>query len=261
MQKREVELTLHSGKTLPAYISRPDDVDAPGVVVIHEVWGLDEHIRSVADRFAAAGFAAIAPDFIGIQVTIPPHVFLQTFMAIRQLTPEERAVPGKIDAVLAKLPDDQREQAQHLMAVAMRGPNEESMEGMDAAIRYLKLHGAHKVGMVGFCMGGAYTWFHAYSGGDADAYAPFYGRLPADPNPWKVKAPIEGHFGGADEGIPAEPIQRAVDSLNEQNKKATLHVYPGAPHAFFNDTRDTYRKDAAELAWGRVLAFFRKQLV
>jgi carboxymethylenebutenolidase len=256
-----IELKLASGQTLKAYAARPDgNPDAPGVVVIHEVWGVDKHIRSVVDRFVAAGFAAVAPDLLGMEVTITPAIFMQAYGALRQLSAEERAVPEKIQAALVTLPEEKRAEVQQLVGIAMRGPTPEGLAGVDAAIAHLKAHGSAKVAVMGFCMGGGYAWAHAYAGGDADAYSPFYGRLPAQLDPNKVKAPIEGHFGAADEGIPLEPLQEAAAALRAAGKEAKIHVYDGAGHAFFNETRDTYRPEAAKLAWERELAFMHKQL-
>jgi carboxymethylenebutenolidase len=261
VSKEDLTLERAEGGPLRAYAAQPEGApDAPGVVVIHEVWGVETHIRSVVDRLAAAGYRAIAPDLIGMDVTIPHEVFLQCYMAIRQLPPEERAVPEKVAAVIERVPAEHRDQVRALVAHALRGQTPEGLAGIDSAVKWLRGHGAKKVAVTGFCMGGAYTWAYAYAGGDAEAYVPFYGRVPEHQAPEKVRGALLGHYGGADHGIPVGPIEAAAESLRRAGHEATIHVYEDAPHAFFNDVRDTYRADAAKLAWDRTLAFFDKKL-
>ena len=95
--------------------------------------------------------------------------------------------------------------------------------------------------------------------GQADAFVPFYGPAPEHKDPSKVKGPVEGHFGAEDHGIPVPPLEVAAAELRAQGKHAVIHVYD-AGHAFFNETKDAYRPEAAKLAWERTLAFFSRAL-
>lgn len=256
------ELTLKAaGHDVPAYAASPEGrPDAPGVVVIHEIWGVDRHIRSVVDRLAEAGYAAIAPNLLGMEVTLPKEVFFAGFQAIQTIPPEERAVPARIDAAMEAVDPTYRDQFKQLMAVVSKGATPEAMAGIQACLDELKAHGASKTAVMGFCLGGAYTWAFAFQGGEADAFAPFYGRLPADYDASKVRGPVEGHFGAEDHGIPVAPLEDAMKAIRDAGRHAELFVYEGAPHAFFNETRDTYHEAAAKLAWQRILDFYGKSL-
>lgn len=248
------------GTPLTAYEARPETSGAPGVVVIHEIWGVDTHIKNVTERFAEAGYQAIAPDLMGMEVTIPHEALFTAFGAISKIPAEQRAVPEKIAEALEVLPADQRAQTQQLMGIAFKGASPEGLAGIKAAIDKLKQQGAKKVAVVGFCLGGAYVWAYAYSGGEADAFVPLYGRLPAETDPSKVKAPVLGHFGGKDEGIPIAPLEEAAAALRQRGVDAQIAVYPEAGHAFFNDTRDVYRPEESKLVWERTLKFFERYL-
>ena len=256
----EPDVILPSGATACAAL--PEHANAPGVVVIHEIWGVERHIRSVVDRLADAGYAAIAPNlFGGLNTQLPEDVVFAGYDAIMTVPPEQRAVPERVAAALETLTPEHREEFGRLLAAAARGNAPEGHAIVDEAIAWLRGQGAPKVGLMGFCFGGRVTWAHAYAGGGADAYAPFYGALPPDPDPTKVRAPIEGHFGAEDQGIPIAPIEAAALALRWLGRDATIHVYPGAPHAFFNDRRPgAYRADAAALAWQRLMAFFARTL-
>jgi carboxymethylenebutenolidase len=245
---------------LTAYVAWPDDApDAPGVVVIHEVWGVDAHIRSVVDRLAAAGYRAIAPDLFGFEVKIPPEALFAGFRAIQTIPPEERAVPARIQEAMQAVPEQHRDAVSRLMAAASKGTKPEGFAIVKQAVDHLKDHGAKKVAVMGFCFGGRVTWAYAYAGGEADAFVPFYGPAPDDKDPAKVQGPVEGHFGSEDHGIPIPPLEQAAADLRAQGKHAVIHVYE-APHAFFNDTKDAYRPEAAKLAWERTLSFLADAL-
>lgn len=257
---RDFQLQVPNQVPVNAYEARPQNPDAPGVVVIHEAWGVDKHIREVTERLAEAGYAAIAPNLLGMEVKFKPEVFMQAYGALQHLSPEERAVPEKIAKALEVLPAEFREPVQKLMGIVQRGATPEGLAAIDAAIALLHQQGAKKVGITGFCMGGAYTWAAAFHGADAQAFAPFYGRVPEKRDASKVRGALEGHYGGQDHGIPVEPIEGAAAELRQAGRDATIFVYPEAGHAFLNDTRDTYNPAAAKESWDRLLRFFERTL-
>jgi carboxymethylenebutenolidase len=191
-----------------AYVAWPTDKpDAPGVVVIHEVWGVDKHIRSVVDRLAEAGYRAIAPDLFGFEVNVSPEAVFAGFRAIQTVPPAERAVPEKVQAAMQVVPEEHRASVMKLMAAAGQGTKPEGLALVKKAVDHLKDHGARKVAVMGFCFGGRVTWAYAYSGGQADAFVPFYGPAPDEKDPAKVQGPVEGHFGAEDHGIPIPPLE------------------------------------------------------
>ncbi|MDW8060742.1 MAG: dienelactone hydrolase family protein [Thermomicrobium sp.] len=213
------------GIETPGYLTLPARVPAPGVVVIQEWWGLEPHIQDVVDRFAAEGFVALAPDLY--------H--------------------GKV----ATEPDEARK-----LAMALEYPR--AIAEIVAAARYLLTRGdvrGQKVGVVGFCMGGALSLLSACEGDLFGAAVVFYGRNP-DPieRVRTLSCPLLGLYGEADQAIPPSEVERLRAALAAAGKEFELHVYPGAPHAFFNDTRASYRPEAAIDAWRRTLAFLRRHL-
>ncbi len=212
-----------NGKKATGYLALPKSGKGAAVVVLQEWWGLVPHIKAVADRVAAAGYVALAPDlYHGKAVTEPDEA--------RKLLMELKI--------------------------------EQAGKDMMGAVAYLRSHPAvtpKKVGCVGFCMGGGMSLYLAAMGA-VDASAPFYGVLAKGSPDWKgVKCPIEGHFAEHDGATDALPAVKAA--LKAAGKQAEFHIYPGTQHAFFNDERpDVYNAAAAKLSWERTLAFFGKHL-
>ena len=229
--------------------------DAPGVVLLSEIWGLDPHVRAVADRLAAAGHAVLAPDLLGMAVTVPPEAVIAGFRALQAVPPEDLAAPERVAEAMADVPADARAEVLALMDAAFAAGGPKGLAQVGQAVAWLRAQGSPKVGVVGFGLGGRIAFAYAYAGGDADAFAPFYGALPPDPDPAMVRAPVEGHFGAEDLGIPILPLKAAAAALEARDVDAAIHVYADAPHAFFNDTSTAYRPEAAELAWERLLDF------
>ena len=209
-----------------AYLARPKgDEKIPGVVVIHENRGLVPHIEDVTRRVALEGFLALAPD------------------ALTPLggTPED---PEKAPSLIQTL-DPQS-----------------TLQNYLAAVRYLKTHPAStgKIGVVGFCWGGAMANQVAVHSADVLAVVPYYGRQPASEDVSKIKASLLLHYAGLDEGI-----NKGIPAYEEALKKASVNYkiyrYEGAQHAFNNDTNPArYNKEAAQLAWQRTLSFLKEKL-
>ncbi|MBI4633057.1 MAG: dienelactone hydrolase family protein [Deltaproteobacteria bacterium] len=209
-----------------AYSARPKgNAKLPGVLVIHENKGLNAHIEDVARRVALEGFLVVAPD------------------ALSPLggTPAEEANAVKLIGQL----DAKTNVGNYL-----------------AAVKYLHAHprSTGKVGVVGFCWGGAMANQLAVNSPDLSAVVPYYGRQPAAGDVPKIKAPLLLHYAGLDEGI-----NKGIPAYEAALKKAavdyTLYMYEGAKHAFNNDTNaERYNKEAAQLAWKRTIAFLKEKL-
>lgn len=218
----------YSGATgqVKAYWARTKgDTKLPGVLVIHENRGLNAHIEDVTRRVAIEGFLAMAPD---------------------ALSP------------LGGTPDDQN------AAVAMIAKLDmgQTLGNFVAAVKYLKSHpmSTGKVGVVGFCWGGAMTNQVAVHSPDVAAAVPYYGMPPAPEDVPKIRASLLLHYAGLDERINAG-IPRYEAALKAAGVDYQLFMYAGAQHAFNNDTNaERYNKEAAALAWGRTMAFFNKKL-
>lgn len=218
-----------NGSTCAGYLARPTSGSGPAVIVIQEWWGLVPHITDVCDRFAAAGFFALSPD-------------LYHGAAAANTEPDEA---GKL-----------------MMSLNIA----QAAKDMSGAIAKLQeVSGAAKVGVVGFCMGGGLTLVLACQRPDVvAAAAPFYGLIPwegAAPDWSKLAAKVEGHYAANDGYFTADAARELEAQLKALGKDATLHIYEGTDHAFFNDTRpEAYVADAAKIAWDRTIALFRSTL-
>jgi carboxymethylenebutenolidase len=214
------------GGKMKALLSKPADATKKlgGIVVVHENRGLNPHIEDVARRAALAGFITVAPD---------------------ALTPLG-GYPGNDD------------KGRELQSKRDRG---EMLEDFIAAFEYLKTHPDcnGKVGVVGFCFGGAIANLMAVRIPDLAGAVPFYGGQPDKEQVPQIKAPLLLHYAELDtrvnEGWPAYET-----ALKENNKQYTAYIYPGVNHGFNNDTTPRYDKAAADLAWGRTIDFFKNVL-
>jgi len=225
MAGQMVEFSSNGG-TANGYLSTPASGNGPGIIVIQEWWGLVPHIKTVADRFAAEGFVALAPDLY--------H--------------------GK----LAKSPDE----AGKLM-MAMR--IDEAEKDIRGAGQFLLDHDStngDKVGTVGFCMGGALSLYAATKNPKVGACVIFYGGHPnVKPDLPNLQAPVLGLYAGKDTFVTPESVRELDRKLKELGKTAEIIIIPDVDHGFFNDTRpEVYNEAAAKDAWQRVTKFFRQHL-
>lgn len=214
-----------NGHTTPAYLARPAQ-KGPGIVVIQEWWGLVPHIEHIADRFAEAGFVALAPDLYHGEKATSPDQAGKLMMALR------------ID-----------EAAKDLAGAVNRVAQE-------------PLVSSPKIGTVGFCMGGALSLFAASKNPEVGACVVFYGGHPnVKPDLASLQAPVLGVYAGKD-GFVTPAVVNALDQqLTTLGKRHEFHTYPNADHAFFNDQRpEVYDAAAAADAWSKTVAFFRREL-
>lgn len=235
---RDIQLNA-SGTMIPAYDARPEAAGRyPIIVAISGFTGLNEHHKDVVRRFAHAGFYAIAPE----------------------LFHREGGKQGKDSAELGRI-SAQVTRAQYLGDIG-------------AAADYAKQQPwaqANRLGVTGFCGGGALTLHFAAQYPGVAAAVPWYGHLArtyrdapgvnAFSLVERIKAPVLGLYGEADGGIPVADVRRFEQELKKHNANVEFVLYPGAPHAFFSDDRpQVYTKDAAEDAWKRCIAFFTTHL-
>lgn len=209
----------------------------PAVVVIQEIWGLTPHIKDVADRFAREGYVALAPDMYS----------------------REGGAPSQELEILRKF--------------ALGIPDSRIVVDLRAGCAYLRGRPearADRIAAIGFCMGGAWALLLACHE-PIQAAADFYGRVrypditeakPKHPIDYvgSLHCPLLGIFAGADQGIPVEHARDLEATCRRHGKSVEFHVYDGAPHAFFNDHRESYREGQARDAWARTLAFFGRHL-
>ncbi len=216
-----------NGSEGQGYLAMPSSGPGPGVVVIQEWWGLVPHIEDVCDRFAAAGFVALAPDlYRGTKVTEPDEAGKE--MMALQLERAGKDMSGAVDEV-------------------------ERRSGRD------------KVGVVGFCMGGGLALVLATQRPDAvAACVSFYGLIPwpdAQPDFSAVSGAVLLHVAGNDEYFSPVAARALEEQLRALGKDVELHVYDGAEHAFFNDARpEVHDAAAAATAWTRTIEFLHARL-
>lgn len=215
-----------AGGNTGGYLSIPESGNGPGVVVIQEWWGLVDHVKDVCDRFAAEGFVALAPDLYHGKTTKSPDEAGKLMMAMR------------ID------------QAQN---------------DLGAAVEYLSTHDAvtsEKIGVVGFCMGGALSLYTATKNPHIGACVVFYGGHPkVKPDLPNLHAPVLGLYAERDGFVTPASVRELESNLKQLGKQIETHIYPGTDHAFFNDTRpEVYDDEAAADAWRRTVEFLRKHL-
>jgi carboxymethylenebutenolidase len=219
-----------NGSSAGGYLALPASTPAPGVLVLQEWWGLNPQIKGVADRVAAEGFVALAPDLYHGELA--QH--------------------------------DEMDKAAHLMTSM---PADRAARDMGGAVDYLLGHDAvsgSAVGAIGFCMGGMLSFLVAAQQGDkVAAIAPFYGAPLGQDVDWStLTASIDGHFAEIEDFFKPEAVLDLISTLQAMGKDAKATVYPGAGHAFLNEENPlgTYNPEAAKTAWDRSIAFLHAKL-
>jgi carboxymethylenebutenolidase len=214
-----------SGKTGGFLVGPKAPGRYPGVIMIHEIWELVDNIKDISTRLAREGYVVLAIDLC----------------------------EGK---TLLKLEDGRKLREQI---------SEESMlKAISAGYLYLKgvaNVNTKKIGSIGFCMGGGLSLRFACITSDLSAAVVFYGRNPSPIDlVANIRCPILGNYAGEDRGISEADVKMLEDALKRHGKTFDFKIYSGAPHGFFNDTRESYRPEAAKDAWKRVLEFYEKYL-
>ena len=218
------------GQEVAGYLAEPvQGAKAPAIVVIQEWWGLNDQIRGVADKLAKEGYRALVPDLYRGKVALAAN------------------------------------EAEHLM----NGLNFGEAAGQDirGAVQYLKGSGSAKTGVTGFCMGGALTLLSAVNVPEMDAGVVWYGYPPLEYiDASKIKVPLMAHWATHDQAFPIAKVDDLEKMLGAAKVGYEFHRYD-CKHAFANETADSknmdmlkYDPEAAELAWGRTMAFFAKHL-
>ena len=227
---KTIEYKRPDGKTVKGYLAEPAAGNkAPGMVVIQEWWGLNDQIRGVADKLAKSGYRALVPDLYRGKVALEAN------------------------------------EAKHLM----EGLNFGDAAGQDirGAVQYLKGSGSAKVGVTGFCMGGALTVLSAVNVPEMDAGVIWYGYPPLEyVDAKKITMPLLGHWATQDQAFAINGVDALEKKLREANVKFEFHRY-NCKHAFANETADSknlamlkYDPKAAETAWQRTMEFLAKNL-
>ncbi len=211
------------GSEIEAFIATPEPEDGfPAVVVVHEWWGLNDHIRDVANRLASEGFVTIAPDLFDGRVTTDAEVAGSMMIGLNQ---------------------------------------QEALARLGAAVRFIRLEGIEKIGVIGFCMGGSYSLMLPIHDSSVAAAVPFYGQVPGNDILDGLNSPVLYIYAGKDQWITKDEVDRLGAHLSEKGKPGEVVRYPDCDHAFFNDTRpEVYDESNAGDAWNRAVAFLKTNL-
>jgi carboxymethylenebutenolidase len=212
---------------LTGYLSQPKKKGRyPAILVIHENRGLNDHTRDVARRFAAAGYVALAAD----------------------------ALSRKGGTAAMETPEKVREAFSSISSA-------EVMKDLNAGLAFLNTHRSVKKGKlasIGFCWGGARSFQLAAEPNDLKAAVVFYGSAPDDATLARIHAPVLGIYGETDTRI-TSAVPKVAETMKSLGKKFEYKIYPGAPHAFFNDTNaERYKPEAARDAWATTSAFLKR---
>lgn len=222
---------------IPAYRAMPQTGGPfPVVLVVQEIFGVHEHIKDVCRRLAKLGYFAIAPELYARQGDV------SNLKSIDEIRP-----------IVAKVPDAQ------------------VMSDLDATVAFAKESGkgnVDKLAITGFCWGGRITWLYTAHNPNVKAGVAWYGRLVGDvtdvtpKNPVDIatdlNAPVLGLYGGADQGIPLDTIEKMRAACKAGGRTCEIVVYDGAPHAFHADYRPSYREEPAKDGWARLVAWLKK---
>lgn len=222
-----IDLTAKDGFTFQAYVAEPKGTPKGAVVVLQEIFGVNSHIRSVADGYAAEGYLAVAPSMF------------------------QRVKPG----VELGYSDEDMGAGSALKSAAEALPEPGVLQDVQAAVEYAARAG--KVGIVGYCWGGLLTWRAAAKVSGLSAAAPYYGGGMTTPeeSALQPQVPVLAHFGDNDHWIPLD----TVDAFKKAHPDVEVHVYASG-HGFNCEQRGSYNAEAAKLAKERTLAFFAKHL-
>lgn len=233
----EVKIPVEDGE-IPAYRAMPASGNSfPVVLVVQEIFGVHEHIQDVCRRFAKLGYLAIAPEMFARQGDVSGMTDIQEI----------------VSKVVSKVPDAQ------------------VMSDLDATLAWAEKSSkgdVNKVGITGFCWGGRVVWMYAAHNPKVKAGVAWYGRLmsdstaltpkhPIDIAPY-LKVPVLGLYGGKDDLIPNESVEKMRGILKAGESGSEIILYPDVPHGFYADYRPTYRKEAAQDGWSRLLAWFKE---
>ncbi|MEP6887278.1 MAG: dienelactone hydrolase family protein [Nitrospirales bacterium] len=218
------------GVTVRAFaVAPPVKERRPAIIVVQEWWGLNDHMKDVGRRLAKEGYVVLVPDLfsrLGNRVTTDANEAGKLMNALQQT---------------------------------------DGLKDLQASIAFLKTApevDAAKIGVMGFCMGGSYALMLPCVSADVKAAVPFYGQVPNPDTPLQnLACPILYIYGEEDGWITKTDVQRLANALKKYNKPGEIKTYPGASHAFFNDTRkEVYKPAESNDAWNRAVAFFRQHL-
>jgi carboxymethylenebutenolidase len=259
---RTVTFNCPDGADMTAYVAHPKtETRHPTIIVVHEAWGLNEQIKGVANRYAQQGFTAIAPHLFSREKDLTEQDIEKAMMQMWRIPPEKRSDPAVIQSFMAGLSEKERKVV-NFFFTGRESAEKTMAEDLLCCINYAKtldVVDGERFGITGFCLGGGLSYQLAAMY-PFKAAVPFYG---ANPKPLdavaKINGPVFGIYAGEDQRITCG-VAALVEAMITHKKTFQMKIYQGTQHAFFNENRPSYNKDAAEDAWTMALAFFNHYL-
>lgn len=253
------------GESVDAFFCTPSRLSGkmPAILLIQEIWGVDEHIQDMARRYASAGYLVCAPDLYskGGKAAARSTARINELKEFLDKAPMRVIMdPEQRKKFLEQEEPDKANRLVETMESIFKGRNMEGMKKTlnDATAHLISKMGATSVGTVGYCMGGALSFLMA-TDQNVSGSVVYYGSAPDNSILKEIRAPVLGLYGGEDHGI-SDKVPDVADEMRSMKKSYEYKIYNGAQHAFFNDTRSSYGYDASRDAWARTLEFFRVTL-
>jgi carboxymethylenebutenolidase len=240
----------------------------PAVIVIQEIWGVDDHIQDVTRRLAGAGYTAFAPDLFSLDGSHPdplrPERVELAKSFLNSLPPAAWRNPVERDEALNLLPPEERLLVAETLGVLLGGLNTDNFIGnIVAAAAFLRNEYAYSKGQgvasVGFCLGGALSGLLASQDPQLKSAVIYYGNAPSAERIATIACPVLGFYGELDKRL-IDGLPSFVENMKEADKSLEYYVYPNAQHAFFNDTRPSYHNAASRISYTRLLSFLNETL-
>jgi carboxymethylenebutenolidase len=265
-------ITYGDDNQFTGYLARPVKLTGslPAIIVAQEIWGVEKHIQEVTQRFAQAGYVAIAPDLFAVRGAKPEHMKDERVAAVKSfldsLPQSSWGHAEQRQEALDKFPEAERQQLTETLQGVFG-----AMQNVPAYLTHLQATSAflrnsythsqgRKIGIVGFCLGGHLSLSLAATDPELAASVIFYGRGLPEEQLTGIQCPVIGFYGGKDPGV-TDGVPALTEALKRLGKSFEPYIYEDAPHAFFNDSRSSYRPDASRDAFVKTLSFFNQQLV
>ena len=262
---RDQLITFSGGnRELEGYVVFPDKPEpSPAVIVVHEIWGLDDHVKDVARRFAQEGYVALAPNLYTGEwrEAMQPDRIMAGMMFLREAPPEIQRDPAKMAEVLSTRSPEEQQALRTLMQIMSAQQRQTFAEELLGGIKYLSALtevDSGRITSLGFCMGGGLAINMATKAPELWKTVIFYGENPPLEQVPAIQARVFGIYAGKDRRI-TDHVPQFQQAMEEAGKSFSYKVYGGTQHAFFNDTRPMYNKEAAEDAWQETLRFLAKE--
>ncbi len=242
----DITLEINNHK-IPCFIANPKDNNGKGIILIHEIWGLNENIKDIAQRFSNIGYTVLAPDLLS------------------ELPPENRITP---DILLQMRDPKNREESQEKMKQILEPINSEQFKEIallkeKECFQYLQnTKDIENIAVIGFCFGGTYCFALSMSEKNLKASIPFYGRFPSQnfDDIKNINCPTLAFYGEQDTEL-VSSIPPIKEKMSQYNKSFEYIIYPDCGHAFFNDqNHGLYNEKAAKDAWNKTLKFLEENL-